>query len=125
MAEFAGRALGRVTEADAVARFQALGGPGKGAPRVRCDAQVQVHRDAGGALAPDAKAIESGRDHAGVVEHERVAGPEQHRQIAHDPALRRAIGAHHEQAGSVARAGRPQRDPVGGKLEIEQVDAHG
>ena len=70
-----------------------------------------------------APTLELGRDHARIVEDEQVAGPQQSRQIP-DAMVGEATALDQQQPGAVARARRPQRDPIGRELEIEQVDAH-
>ena len=64
------------------------------------------------------------RDHARVVEHEQIAGPEQRRQIAHAAILERRA-ADHQQTGGVPWPRRMLRDQPRRQVEIEQIDAHG
>ena len=70
-----------------------------------------------------AKSLELGRYDPRVVEDEGVAGAEQVRKLADDPVLER-IRTHEEQPRAIAGACRPQRDALGRKLEIEEVDPH-
>jgi hypothetical protein len=123
--ELADRALGLLAEADAVADVQLLGGTREGAPPVRPFPLVEHDFDPGGRFLPDAKAMKPGGNHPGVVEHQGVAGPQQIRQVADDPIVEGLARADHEQPRRVARARGPQRDPVVGQVEIEEVDAHG
>src|SRR6185369_8498696 len=69
--------------------------------------------------------FELGRDHAGVVEYQHVARAQEAGQVAHAAILERPLAAHHQHARRVARAGRPQGDAFGRKIEVEQVYAHG
>ncbi len=114
----------RRAEADAVADRQALGRPRQRLPARRRRAPGQRRLDLGDAAVADAFAGESRRDHPGVVEHQRVARPEQPRQVAN-----KAVGGplprlHHQQAGRVTRHLRAERDQLLGQVEIEQVNAH-
>ena len=60
-------------------------------------------------------------DDLGVVEHQHVAGLEQLRQVEHlTVGDRRPVDD--QQPRRIARPRRPQRNAVGGKLEIEKVD---
>ena len=52
----------------------------------------------------DTAAMETSRDHLGVVDDERVAGTQQVRQIAHGPVFeRRRARMHHQQPRGIAR----------------------
>ncbi|GJE06875.1 hypothetical protein AOPFMNJM_2198 [Methylobacterium jeotgali] len=118
-------ALGRRAEAQHVARRDALARPGEGAPQVRRLPPVQHRFDAHALPAwPRAQAREAGRDHAGVVEDEGVAGAQQARQIAHAAVLQGFARPHHEEPARVARARGAQRDARLRQLEIEQVHPH-
>jgi hypothetical protein len=119
--------LAFLAEPDHVARCELLAGLGKGAPARAVDALGQRRLDPGVGAAADATAHEPRRDHLGVVDHQRVAGIEQVRQIAHAFVLkpRRAARTHHEQPRRIARRDRPQRDAFGWKIEVEEIGAHG
>ena len=106
-------------EIDPVAVAQPPGVADEGAPGARPLALVQSGADPG--LAPSA--FELGGDDARVVEHQHVAAPKQGRQILHI-VIGDGAAFDPEQPRRVARVRRPQRDPIGGKVEIEEVDAH-
>ena len=76
------------------------------------------------AVVPPTLALQAGGDHAGVVEHQGVAGAQQLRQVAKPPALHRAIGLDHEQSRCVPRGGRSQGDPLFREVEVEVGEAH-
>ena len=76
--------------------------------------------------ATDPPPAQSGRDHLAVVDHHRIARPQQVRQIAHALVVE---GRHRPGRTTSSRAGRAarwsQRDPLRRQLEIKQVGAHG
>ncbi len=114
-----------MAEVHAVALLQALGRPRQRAPAAGIDALDQRHRDVGGEVAAPPHALQRGRDDARIVEHERVAGAQQRRQIAHAAILERRLARrHNEHPRCIARAHRMQRDGLLGQLEVEQVGAH-
>ena len=79
----------------------------------------------GSGSAPDAPADEPRRDNSGVVDHERVARPQQVGQIAHDAILESATPRpHHQQPRRIARRAGRSAIRSGGKVEIEQIGAH-
>ena len=61
-----------------------LGRPRESAPAAFVDALVQVEGDLRPTLAAHALAVQSGADHARVVEDERIAGAEQVGEVADD-----------------------------------------
>jgi hypothetical protein len=69
--------------------------------------------------------VKLGRDDLGVVDDERVAGPQHIRQIADMTVLESLSGHHHQHARGVARPRRAKRDPVFRKVEIEKINTHG
>src|SRR5262249_2648537 len=81
-------------------------------------------RDGGAVLAADARALELGRQHLRVVDHQHVAGVEQVEQVRDMAVEQRLAGPHDEHAGTVARPGRMQCRPLLGALEIEEIDPH-
>ena len=124
---FGGIAEGRgdpVAEVDAVARLQPLGVADEGDPVARPFALVQRRADL--CLPVGAAAFELGGDHAGIVEHQHIAGVEKARQIAHAPVFKRRVGpAHHQHPRRIARAHRAQRNAFIRQVEIEKVHFHG
>jgi hypothetical protein len=72
-----------------------------------------------------AQAGQARGDHAGVVEHQGVAGAQEIGQLAHHVVGERLARADDQQARGVARLGRAQGDTVFGKVEIEVRKAHG
>ncbi len=76
-----------IAEADAIAQAEPLRRPGEGAPAALVDPPVQIELDEGPVLAAQALAGERRPDHARVVEHQRIARPQQVRQIANDAIL--------------------------------------
>jgi hypothetical protein len=71
-----------------------------------------------------AHALELGGDHAGVVEHQAIAGPQLAGQVG-DAQIACLGAVEDEQARRIARRGGAQRDPVVRKLEVEKVYVHG
>ena len=66
------------------------------------------------------------REHARVVDDEKIAGAQEVGQRLDAGVCRRAAGAiDDEQARPAAIGGRLLRDEVGGKVEIEVADVHG
>ena len=118
--------LALLAEADDVARRELLAGPAKARQREPSSRSVSVASIFGVRAAADAAARQPRRDHLGVVDHQRIAGIEQVRQVAHALVrkLRRAARPHHQQPRRIARRNRPQRDALGRQVEIEQVGAH-
>ncbi len=117
-------AVGLFAEQDAVAGGDLLGRTQEGAPAVARLAHMQRDADARRDALAHPLAEQLGGDDAGVVENERIARPEQVGQLTDDVILRRRARLHDEQACRVARAGRPERDALIRKIEIEKVDAH-
>jgi len=68
--------------------------------------------------------FELGGNDPRVVEHQHVAAPQQPRQVGHG-TIGDVFAGHREQPRRIARAGGPQRDPLCGKVEVEQINAHG
>jgi hypothetical protein len=62
---------------------------------------------------------------ARVVDDENIPRLQKGRQVAHDAVVETAPRRDDEQARAVARLGGPQRNPVLGEIEIEEIDAHG
>src|SRR5436190_4306768 len=107
-------------EVDRVASAYPLGVAQEGLPFTRAFALME--RGADGRL--PTTAFELRWDDLGIVEHQHVAGLKQLRQLA-----RRAVGnlrtVNDQQPGRIAGARGPQRDALGGKIEIEVRKAHG
>ena len=74
---------------------------------------------------PMRRPLELGRDHLGVVHHQLVAGLKPKRKIGNAAVAQDAFRLHHQHPSGIARACRAQRDTGGGKLEIEEIGAHG
>ena len=72
-----------VAEADAVAGGEPLGRPREGAPAVLVHPLVQVEGDDRAGIPAQPLAAQRRPDHLRVVEHQRVARPQQRRQVAH------------------------------------------
>ena len=101
--------LALVAEADDVARRELLRRPHEGAPARAVEPLGQGRLDLRLGVAADAPAGQPRRDHARVVDHKRIAGIEQVRQIAHALVfkLRRATRPHHQhRAASRGTTGR-------------------
>jgi len=114
-----------MAEVQPVSFLQALRRPRERAPAIRRKALDQHQRHVGRKLAAQAHAADRRRDHACIVEDERVALPQQRRQITHAPILERRIGRRNdEQARAVPRGGGMQRDAVLGQGKVEQVGTH-
>src|SRR5207244_4428942 len=75
--------LALVAEADRIADGEPLARLGEGEPARAVEALVQIGLDARFLAAPDAAAVQRGRDHAGVVDDELVAGLQQLGKVAH------------------------------------------
>src|SRR5439155_12678452 len=69
---------------------------------------------------------QSRRDHLGIVDDECIARTEETGEIAHRPILeiRCQAGPHHQEPRRVAWDGRPQSDPFGRQLEVEEISPH-
>jgi hypothetical protein len=82
---------------------------------------VQQDLDFRERLPPRAKSVQPRRDHAGVVEDERVAPAQEVGKLADNPIREAGWRARldHEQARRVARLDWAQRDPVFGQLEVK------
>ena len=80
-----------VAEADAVAGGQALGRPRERAPAALIDPLVQVEGDDARGCPRAAARPAAPPGSPRVVEHQRIAGPQQFGQIAHDAVLERAV----------------------------------
>ena len=74
---------------------------------------------------PHALADQARRNHLAVIDDERVARPQQHRQVSDRAILefRRGIGPHQQQARGIARNHGAERDAVGRQVKIEQIGA--
>ncbi len=72
--------------------------------------------------AADAATEQPRRNDLGVVDHQRIAGPQQIRQIAHDPVfgLRARVPVAPPSAARNRAATRSQRDAFGRQVEIEE-----
>ena len=116
----------RVPKADAIPGLQALCRPCERAPPRSIHPLDQVERD----LRLDAVAhphpVERRRDHARIVEDERIAGLQKIRQIE-NTAITQPAGPRidHEHASRIPRVRRIERNPLLGQFEIEQVGPHG
>ena len=102
-----------------------LGRAREGAPAVGALALVQHDLDPGGRILAHAKAVEPGRDHLGVVEHQHVA------RLQQDPAGRGRCDPRGRPRAGPRACARASRGSTGrsamlfsGRFEIEQVDAH-
>ena len=113
-----------MAEADALALGHPLGRPQERQPAVVARAHVKRGLDRRRTVAATPRTDEMGGNDLGVVEDQRVARFEQRRQVPHDPVGQAPVRADVEQPRGVARFRGPQRDPVFGEFEIEQVDAH-
>ena len=116
----------RMPKSDAIPGLQALCRPCERAPPRPIHPFDQVERD----LRLDAVAhphtIERRRDHARIVEDERIAGLQKIRQIEHTAITQPAgLRIDHEHASRIPRVRRIERDPLLRQFEIEQVGTHG
>jgi hypothetical protein len=109
-------AFGRAAETDPVAGTQPFAGAHEGRPAVRREPLVQGRLDLDERAVAVAYAVQPRRDHAGVVEHQHVARPQQVGQVRH-PAILQALAPHHQQARGAPRLGGPERD--GGVRQFE------
>ena len=100
--------LALLAEADDVAGASFFAGRTKARQREPSSRSVKRRLDLRLGVAADAPARQPRRDHARVVDHQRIAGIEQVRQIAHAAVveLRRAARPHHQEPRRVARHGR-------------------
>ena len=112
-------------EGQPVARPQPLGRPREGepAPAAQVADQQRFERDVLAAGRAAAHALQSCRDHLGVVEDQQVAAAQQAWQIAH-VAVVQAVGRDIQEPRRIARRGRALGDQVVGKIEVEEIDAH-
>ena len=108
---------------DRVARSQALGGPGKGAPAVLAGTGMHVKIDAGrssAALLTRRPLPGQGcRDDAGIVQHQKIAGLQQRRQVQHGVITQRPALAHMQEARRIPRPGGPKCNAVFGQVEVK------
>ncbi len=101
-----------------------LAGRDQSAPAAGVDALDQRRFDLRDRLAAHADSAEPRRDHFGVVDHQRVAGAKEIRQVGDAMVGERAVGVEDQQARRVARRGGRQRDALRRQVEVELVDAH-
>ena len=94
------------------------------APAAQIADQQRLDRDVLTAGRAAAHALQSRRDHPGVVEDQQVAAAQQARQIAH-VAVVQAVGRDIEKPRRIPRSDRALGDEVVGKIEVEEIDAHG
>ena len=113
-------------EGEPVAWPQPLGRPREGqpAPAAQIADQERLDRDVLTAGRATAHALQSRRDHPGVVEDQEVAAAQQARQIAHMSVVQ-AVGRDIQKPRRIPRSDRALGDEIVGKIEIEEVDAHG
>ena len=113
-------------EGEPVAWPQPLGRPreGKPAPAAQIADQQRLDRDVLTAGRAAAHALQSCRDHPGVVEDQQVTAAQQAWQIEH-AAIVQAVGSDIQEPRRIARSGGALGDQVVGKVEVEEVDAHG
>ena len=118
--------LAFLAEADDVAGCEFLGRPHEGAPARAVETLVSVASIFGSVVAADTPAGEPRRDHAGVVDHQRIAGIEQVRQVADAAILQPRPPGRTTRSRAASRGySGPQRDALGRQFEIEQIGAHG
>ena len=111
-------------EDDLVAQFHPLGIADEGLPAPEVHPLVQGRANL--RFPVSAAAFELGGDHAGIVEHQHIAGTEQRGQILDAAILKRSIApTHHQHPRRIARADGTQRNALGRQFEIEQVYLHG
>src|SRR5208337_2456850 len=122
--EQAGHAFARLAEADALADLKLLGGSDQRAPAAVVDALDEGRFDCGGRIAPDANAVQPRCDDAGVVDHQRVSGPQEIGQVGDAGVRQIRVGPDDEHPRAVARRYRLERNPLRREFEIEGVDAH-
>ncbi len=113
-----------VTEVHAVSHLQSLGGPRQRPPAACIAALDQVGRHLRLQFAAAANTRKRCGNDARIVEHERIAGAQQVRQLAHDAVGARRAGAYDQEPRGIARAHRMQRDAILGQLEVEEVCTH-
>ena len=75
-------------------------------------------------LPADPPAFELRGNHLGIVDDDLVARLQPLRQLGDDAVLQGAAGLDDQQPRGIARLRRPQRDPLGGKFEVEEIGAH-
>ena len=125
-AEQAGGAFAQPAEAHALADIQLFGGPHEGPPALRRLALMQSRLDPRDSRAAPPRADEPRRNHACVVDDERVTRLEERWKIKHG-AVRESRRARldAEQPRRVSGHAGPQRDALRRQVEVEEIDAHG
>ena len=93
------------------------------APRSIGQLPVQHQFDVGGAARRPPHPEQSGRNHAGIVEHQQVAGRQFVRQIA-DMSVAQPVALYHQHAGDRPGANRAGGDLPGRQFEIEPGNIH-
>ena len=115
-----------LAEAHAITDLEAFRRPGQRAPAARIHALGEIEADARLRRAAMPRSRERGRNDARVVHDQRIARPEQLRQIADSAILAGRLVArpHDEKARRIARTRWMERDPVVGQLVVEEIRAH-
>ena len=113
--------IAALPEDDPVAGFSRLAGRARACQRLGRQPLDQRHRDARLVRAALSNAVQLGGDHAGVVEHERIARLEQIRQVEDRLVGKRlaCVRIDDEQPRRVARSRGPKRDQLLGKMVVE------
>ena len=91
--------MNAIRKFDGIAGAQPLGVADEGLPAAQVDPLVQRRANPGIA----APTFQLGRDHAGVVEDQHIAAPQQAGQIAHGTVGQRALTRHMQQPRRIAR----------------------
>ena len=124
LAEEADPAL--VAEAHDVARREPLCRPHEGAPARAVEPPCSVASIRGCLAAPEPPAGQPRRDDLGVVDHQRVAGPQQVRQIAHAAVLEFRLPPGRTTSSRAASRGETGRNAMrsGGSSKSNRIGAH-
>jgi hypothetical protein len=108
-----------------IEQLQALGGASESPPRMRIHTAVEVEGDLRAVVAAEAQALELGRQHAGIVDDEHIAGLQDLDEIGDVAVDQRLAWTDNEHACSVPRTHRVQRNAVGREVEVEFRNEHG
>src|SRR6185369_12529553 len=85
---------------------------------------MQRRLDPGLLTTADPPADKPGRDHACVVDHERIARLQQIGQVAHGAVFSYTTRAYDQQPRRIPRGYGTQRNPLGRQVEVEKIGAH-
>ena len=117
-------AIGVLSEDQLVAGRETLARAHEGAPAGGPQALVQGRLNGHHALAAQPSAVQTRRDHAGVVEHQQVSSAKFARQIAHVQVGQGLPGLYPQHARRVPGRNRTQGDGAVGQFEVEIGSLH-